>query len=302
MRKLLPFVILAALIFYFRNDISEIYERLSEFSFCDTTIGYYVGPIDPQFSADRNTVIKEAKEAAEIWNEEYGKTLFEYDENANLVIRLVFDERQRKINEIVTQEATVSLDKYELTERLERYEDKYRMLDGAIGELNRQVEFWNSHGGAPPEIFNQLIEQQNKLNLQIDALNQLGRDLESAGTDVNQQIDLLNETITDFNDMLALYPEEGLYKPYEEEIDIYFYDSEERFIHTVAHELGHALGLDHILKEDALMHPTTSDNLSLTDEDTEELYTFCAERDRFEFLRGNWELILRNKIQSLQTR
>jgi peptidoglycan hydrolase CwlO-like protein len=302
MRKLIPIALIALVILYFQADIKNAYEEFSTFSFCENTIGYYVGPIDPQFAADRQTVIEQAKLAANIWNDEYDFPLFEYNEEADLVIRLVFDERQRKINEITKSEAIVNLDKYELTGKIEKYAGKYQTLKSAMDELNRQVEYWNSKGGAAPGIYNKLIEQQEKLNLQVDDLNKVAESLDQASTEANQKIDSLNETITNFNKILDLYPEEGLYNPNEDQIDIYFYDNENRFVHTVAHELGHALGLGHVLEEIALMHPTTSENLELTEEDTRELGSFCAENDRFEFLKENWELVLRNKIINLQAK
>ena len=71
-------------------------------------------------------------------------------------------------------------------------------------------------------------------------------------------------------------------------------------MHTVAHELGHALGLDHVLEEDAVMHPTTSENLELTDIDVEVLNNFCIEQNKFEFIKGNLEILLRNVIGELK--
>lgn len=261
-----------------------------------------MGSIDAQFGANRKKVIEETKRATEIWNKAYGTPLFEYSDDTNLVINLIFDERQRKINEIAKQETTVNLDKYQMSATLQKYEEQYNMLDAAVTELNKQVEYWNSHGGATPQIYNKLIDQQDKLNAQIEELNQFSGSLSAAGAEVNVRIDALNETISDFNKLLDLYPEEGVYLPYEEIIEIYFYDSESRFIHTVAHELGHALGLDHVMEDNAILHPTTSENTALTTGDIEELTRFCEERNRFEFISRNWETLLHNTIQKISAK
>lgn len=285
---------LAGGIFFYQDTIIETYEQVIYFSFCEEPIPFHVGTIDPKFNTDKETVVKESIKAADIWNDYYQTDLFSYEEDSVLELNLVFDERQRQSNQINSQEQKIEIKKVELGKEVDAYKEKFEIIESALSKLNEQIEFWNVKGGAPTKIYEELIGKQNELNEQITTLNKISNNLNYASSEVNSKIDLLNSSIGSFNKLLDTLPEEGIYMPAENKIEIYFYDSAERFEHTVAHELGHALGLKHVLTENSLLNPTTSDNLTLTDEDIEELLSFCREQNKFEFLKNNFELIINN--------
>ena len=71
---------------------------------------------------------------------------------------------------------------------------------------------------------------------------------------------------------------EGLYeyKNGKRSITIYQYDNEYRLVRVLAHEFGHALGLNHSKSAEAVMYPLIrSDSLALTADDIAALKEHC---------------------------
>lgn len=79
-------------------------------------------------------------------------------------------------------------------------------------------------------------------------------------------------------------PEEGLYEQdgSKKKISIYIDVSHEEFLHTLTHEFGHALGLDHNSDPESIMYPQTNKSLKPSEKDTAELNDICKKRTVFE--------------------
>ncbi|MEX2013071.1 MAG: matrixin family metalloprotease, partial [Candidatus Levyibacteriota bacterium] len=70
----------------------------------------------------------------------------------------------------------------------------------------------------------------------------------------------------------------GLYDPNNNTITIYFASNYSELIHTLTHEFGHALGMQHVENSQSIMYPYTTSSVTLTPEDLEQLAYVCRKQ------------------------
>ena len=63
---------------------------------CEKVLTFKVENIDRQFGLSKENAVNYTKAAAEIWNKGLQKQVLKYDENGEIKISFVYDERQRK--------------------------------------------------------------------------------------------------------------------------------------------------------------------------------------------------------------
>lgn len=122
------------------------------------------------------------------------------------------------------------------------------------------------------------------MQAESDKLNAMARSLNLSTEKYNAEVKKLNQTITDFNQTLEQRPEEGIYMGPENRIEIYFNISQDELIHTLAHELGHALSLGHVADPEAIMFAKTTRTLTLSDDDIKALNTLCRRHSIFDLI------------------
>lgn len=272
-------------IYFNRPLIQSYYHQAFYYSYCSEPIAYRIDTVDSKFKLSKEKFTARAQEAAQIWNDAYGKTLFVYDESGDLSVNLVYDERQALNSEINELETNVKSQQQNLKPQIAEYERKSAEFQQNLDQLNQEIQSWNSQGGAPTEIYNQLIQRQNELQQEANNLNETARRLNLTADAYNAKVTQLNQTIDEFSQTLDLKPEEGIFLGPQNRIEVYFYNGDQSLTHTLAHEFGHALGIDHNDNIKSIMYPKTTKAITLSEDDKTALIEICKDRSKFELLQ-----------------
>ncbi len=254
------------------------------YSVCDKPIHFHVDSVDSRFNLSKDIFLNDVSDAAKIWSNIYGKNLFVYDEQGILSVNLIYDERQSLNTQVSTLENTVKSENLQIKPKLGEYQKLSEDFKQKAADLNKEIADWNSKGGAPSDQYQILVNRQKDLKSQANSLNAMARSLNSSTDVYNDQVSKLNTTINDFNSAIQARPEEGIFKGPENRIEIYFNISNQELIHTIAHELGHSLGLDHNNNPSSIMYFKTNQKLIPSKDDIAALTNVCKRHQFFELI------------------
>lgn len=284
--------IIGAIIFVEDKSLPQQINQFIYYSACNYPQTYALGTIDPQFQISRDKFATDIQQATDIWSNAEGKRLFMYDPNAQFHINLIYDQRQyldSKINQLKTQ---VDANNNTLKLQIAEYKKATQDFKNRLQQLNSQIDTWNKQGGAPQDVYDALVTQQKQLKQEGEQLNAKAQSLNLSTEEYNTKVGLLNQTVTSFNNTLTQKPEEGIYDPQHNRINIYFDVNQDEFIHTIAHEFGHALGLEHNLNPNSIMYPYTTKSIILTPNDRAALTEACRTHSLLERFETNLTYIL----------
>jgi hypothetical protein len=261
---------------------NELVNHLS-ISNCDFPVQYHIGSIDPRFGLSSTDVVSDIQEAINIWDNAEGKNLF-VNKPDGLAINFVYDTRQALNSQIDSLKTQLDEEKNNLDPKIQEFNQRSATFKQNVAKLNQEIAYWNSQGGAPPDEYKKLTDERDALQQEAQELNVLARQLNQTTQNFNAQVGALNQTVDTFNESLKLKPEEGLYVPRENKIDIYFNVNHTETVHTLAHELGHALGMDHNNNKDSIMYPYTTQTITPSADDLAALQEVCKPRLFFQIL------------------
>ena len=244
---------------------------------CDTPKTYRIGSIDPKFNTTQDKFIYSINQAGGIWSSDWGKTLFKFNQEGDIEVNLIYDQRQFLSSQINDLNSKVKEQQQTLDPEINNYKKKAADFRVKAAQLSREIEFWNKEGGAPPEEYDKLKSRQSELQEEAESLQNEASRLNQSTEDYNSQVGILRQTVDSFNQTLTNEPEEGeyIYDNGKQTINIYFVESENEIVHTLAHELGHALGIGHNNNSLSIMYPRTTEAVALTEYDRAGLIKAC---------------------------
>jgi len=304
--RLVNFIIIILVfagVFVFQKQIDNLIKYSSLYAPCEQPITYTLNLFDDRFSLLRQDFLGAVGEAEAIWEKPIGKELFTYADDGRLKINLIYDYRQQATSKLKSLGIVVKEDRTSYSE----LRTKYEALKAEYGKLktdydarlalftqrkrvyDQEVQSWNKKGGSSKAEYNRLSEEgviiqaelaeiqkiETRLNEYVDKIN-------SFSVVLNRLVDSLNLKVEKYNEVGASRGEEFTEGDYQsvngqQMINIYEFSNHDKLVRVLAHEFGHALGLEHTDDPHAIMYKfNTSANDKLADIDRVELMALCA--------------------------
>lgn len=269
-------------------------------SICKKGLEYAIGDVDERFGITETELKDLLTRVEAVWEGPFAKDLLIYDADADFKINFVFDERQQKTNRAKELESSMShidrsisyttaeYDSLAAQYEAERtsYEAEAAMYESLQKELNQDIAYWNTHGGAPEPEYSNLVRRETELESMYNELNAMQSRLEDLRIRVNSFADHANALTTEYNSEVETFNnlygdarqfDQGVYDG--EQINIYEFEDLRSLKLVLAHELGHALGVDHTEDPRSIMHYLMDqqdlNNIALTEADIAALQGVC---------------------------
>jgi len=279
------------------SPVSSLREQVFA-KLCSTPLAYTVGEIDPKFGESREALVQALQEASAVWNKAAGKEVLAYrPEDPNAVpVHLVYDERQQTIKlgeQLDSEKAMLDAKRAEIA-RLDAiyttaqgtYATARANYEASVSSYQAEVSRVNKAGGATPKQYDDLKAKETKLkqdqetlNAMADSLNEAGKDLQTKVTALNESVKAVNSVVSFFNSSTDKDFDAGRYvrTASTTKITIYSFSSRKELVFELAHEFGHALGMDHNDNPDSIMYAyAKAELLKVSPEDLASLQTACA--------------------------
>jgi hypothetical protein len=255
--------------FWAQSNLSSSVEQVTQqvlnpkAAYCQTPLGWRLGKLDPAFNLTEAQALKLISTAAGMWNNAIGKELLRHDPVQGFAIDFTFDARQQQLlkqrllqRNLARYDDAIQPGLQNLPEKFAELEQKIATFNQQKSQLQQRISQFQPNAQNAAAQRRQLEQQQQNLVREADWLEQQRQQL------LRDQ-DYLNETIRQRNELVQTAELPATSAPFEvglmtikqqqRQMTLFAFSSETDLIATIAHEFGHAFGIEHTQEPDSIM-------------------------------------------------
>lgn len=283
-----------------KGGTKKALKAMNLYTVCDETLYYSLGSVDERFGISQEEIREVLFQAENIWEKDLSRNVLEYREGAEFKINFIFDERQQqtieknnldsKLEQLSEVQENIS-QKYaaleaEYKKALGSYERNVANYEKRVNDFNAEVEKWNEKGGAPEDKYEDLRNEEEDLEKLKDKLEGERKRVNAMVVNLNELAKKESGSVEKYNKEVQTYREkfgeanefnQGEYNGVG--INIYQFYEEADLKLVLAHEFGHALGVDHVENPQSIMYYLMEkqdlENTKLTLEDLGAIKGIC---------------------------
>lgn len=270
---------------------------------CKEPLTYRFDDLDSRFNITKKELADIMKEVENLWAKALDRDLLNYHKDGKVAIQLIYSEEQKRMEDerqfskrIELKAEEIKVKKQEYQHLAEQYKKMEKEFENKVSKYNQLTESYNNlaQKGSDQNLSEDQLAKLKETERQIKSLesviNRMQRDLESLRKRTNSKSEKLNKLVEEQNEMITTYNnrfgdatkfDQGQYvkQGKSESIKIFQFANKAELKTVLAHEAGHALGLQHVNNSKSIMYHMMGKqnifNLKLTDEDIAAIKERC---------------------------
>lgn len=271
---------------------------------CEEPLTYTFGDIDPRFNITKEELAKVMNEVEDVWATALDRDLLDYNKNGRVTIHFVYSEDQKRTEaerdfskQIDIKRNDIEILKQEYKQHRQRFESRKANFQSLVDEYNSSIRSYKNYAekwsgkNLSTNVRNRLERMKRNISRLESKVNSEQQNLELLRQETNEKSRKLNKFVDEQNKRIADYNarfsspkkfDQGRYirQGNIENINIFQFSNHKQLTVVLAHEVGHAFGLDHVGNPESIMNEMMAEqnifNPQLSDEDIASINKLCS--------------------------